>query len=395
MWNTLKKQKDNYELSIMNYKLKEEKLKNCRGAIHHTNVGANSIRLFLFKFCFLNIILTSIFVIKIFAVEDLNLILKDITNINKIPAHTGIKEIKYIKGKETYLSKSEIYFLNITKFKFVTIYPEKFKGNTMAADGKNMLMFLVSHRLKTSSPLKDYDSNSANGQMQTIKGRDNLFLEIDFNDFKKNYTCEILGEERLLNYNTVVIGITSLRIPQTFRKLWVESNKHFIIKEERYYDKKLYYTFFYSAINFTAPTAEQLKAIPPKNAFSLPMMADNNNTQYTDDLNKAKKMFPTAPFLKTIPPNFHFEKAFSQKGMGVKTIAVRYTDGMISLVINKRQKGFLDKLGIFGARLRELLKDARDYSPFTYYEFDKGENNIVIHSEFSLNYIKELAKNLQ
>lgn len=343
----------------------------------------------LIGFFFLN----NIFLIKVFSAEDINLILKDITDINKVPAHTGIKEIKYIKDKETYMNKSEIYFLNITKFKFVTTYPEKFKGNTIAADGKNMLMFLVSHRIKMSSPLTDYSSNSANGQMQTIKGRDNLFLEIDFNDFKKNYTYQILSEEKLLNYSTTVIGITSLRTPQTFRKLWVENSKHFIIKEERYYDKKLYYTFFYSSLNFIAPTAEQLKTVPPKNAFSLPMMG-GNNTQYTSDLSKAKKMFPQAPFLKNLPQDFYFEKAFSQKGMGVETITVRYTDGMISLVVNKRQKGFLDKLGIFGARIRELLKDVRDYSPFTYYEFDKGENNIVVHSEFTLGYIKELAKSL-
>ena len=134
--------------------------------------------------------------------------------------------------------------------------------------------------------------------------------------------------------------------------------------------------------------------MPPKNAFSLPMMG-GNNTQYTSDLNKAKKIFPQAPFLKNLPQNFHFEKAFSQKGMGVETITVRYTDGMISLVVNKRPKGFLDKLGIFGARIRELLKDVRDYSPFIYYEFDKGKNNIVIHSEFTLDYVKELASQLK
>ena len=60
------------------------------------------------EFSFLGLILVSIFFIKVFSAEDINLILKDITDINKIPAHNGIKEVKYIKDKKTYIYKSEI-----------------------------------------------------------------------------------------------------------------------------------------------------------------------------------------------------------------------------------------------------------------------------------------------
>lgn len=329
--------------------------------------------------------LTLILILRSSYGESISSVIKKINNLESIPPHCGIRVSIFYKNNNKYISKAEIKFKNFSRFKMTTIQPETQKGNIVGADGENLIMYMPKYRMKSETPLSLFtkiDKERPRG------GGAGFILDFDLDKLFKNYQVKLQEDKE--NY---ILSIISLRKPAHQRNIWINKRKNLIVKDERYFDNKLYFKFYYEKLEFKQPEESELEIKIPAFVFTLPSSKEEQTVSYFS-MEEARKNLKGIPFLKKIPERFEFILCRIKKEMGKETISVRYSDGVINILLQKREKRILRDGILKLLRSDEILKEFRNYTIPNFYEYETEEEVITISGEFPENLLKDFLGNI-
>lgn len=313
--------------------------------------------------------------------EDISSILKSINNFEDIPPHCGTRVSTFYKEGKEYTSKTEIKFKSIHKFKMTTIAPESQEGNIFGSDGERFMMYIPKYRIKSISDLPDF--TKIQEQRPRGGGGAGFVLNCNLDKLFKRYEVKLSKDSE--NY---IISIKSKRKPSHRWEIWVNREKKLITKQERFFEGKLYYKFYYEKLEFRMPTDEEMKIKIPVLAISLPTPKDEGVVYYSPT--EARKNLKNIPHLKNVPPGFEFIFCRKRKEMGGDTIFVRYSDGLLNILLQKREKKHLD--GILKLLGGDMLEDFQNYAIPNSYDKESDKETITIQGEFPENLLKSFLE---
>lgn len=334
-------------------------------------------------------IIITLLIINSSIAKDIYSIIKIISNIDNIPPHIGEKVKIYYKDNKKYVKKEKISFLSLKEFKILATSPANQKGSVFACDGEKIIGYFPPLRMKMEVKFDDKKEIR-----MPDKGNETFSLDIDYNKLIKNYEVKIIGGDKINNRDTNIILIKSKRNKYCHsRKIFVDKEKYFILREERYYNNNLYYSFYFENIEYRSPTDEELKIEVPTLAIPMPIPKNPKKPIIYNSINEAKKKIKNIPLLIEVPKEFTIDEINETQSFGqAKDLNIHYSDGLVGISINKSDKGvFLKFLKLLGSKMDNMIQDAENYSPFYYYKIEKDNERIIIKGEMPEEILKKMA----
>lgn len=312
-------------------------------------------------------------------------VLTRITSVKNVPSHAGTKKAVFYKNGKEYVSVTEAYYATPFVFKFLQKAPESYKGNVVMGDGNSFILFFARQNMKLTTKI------NKNQEYRIDRGEQNLYLNADMKKLQKNYKVKITGKENVGNRPCLVLSISGNPFS---RKLWVDAQKFFILKEKRFYNGKPTYEFSYTKIEYRKPTPSEMETKLPKIGFPLPA----GNDRYIPSFASAKKQFPELPAFNSLPGKFSFDFVQHSKSVLGELFVVVATDGLTDLRIAVTRGGVIKKFmeKIFGDKAKEFQKDAVNYSPLNFAQGDESSGDAAmgpsVSGEFPLPFLEKIFK---
>lgn len=308
-------------------------------------------------------------------------LIKKVSDFNHIPAHQGVKTAHFYKNGKHFSARTEIKYLDTKHFLFKTHEPEKYKGNLIAADGENFLMYMPKFRARLKMQLRL--------DIRLEKGIETIHLNIDMAPLNKNYHVSYLGKQKVAGQETAVFQLKGKKIP-FLQKIWVATEKPLILQAEKQYQGKKYYSFTYTDFSFAPPSPEEIAPKIPIAAFPLPSQSD---LEFFDSLSDARQRLKNAsiPILEKLPSGYAFSHVEVMKSPLGEVVSSLYSDGVSGIRVGKRKEGgvFDGMLKMFGLNMDEIQNDIKNYSPMNFYEIKKGNEFFALSGELPDTVLKK------
>ncbi len=309
-------------------------------------------------------------------------LLKDAGNAKNKPAFTGTQKLQFFKEGKNLSERIEFHFAGEKSFKAEILDPPDLKGTMFGRTGDQFAVYVPKFHFKMNQPTSDKDKGVA------AQG-DNLYIVGNWEVFKKNYTVSFVKNEMFLKLPVHKITITNKHSTFVKRHLWIDVKSHVLLKEERYFNGKLYYDFAYEKIQFKKPSAKTLEV----NVGGKGINAPNIKRSIYTNIKEAKPHFPFTPFYPSkLPPGFVFKDTRVRESMFGKDVIFIFTDGLHVVRLEERKGGLLSGLG---GLLRGLMEKFQDYSPTNTAKKDHEGYEISATGELPPSMLEDLLNTLK
>ncbi len=313
---------------------------------------------------------------------DAYALLKDAGNVKNKPPFDGVQALQFTKPDKTLNERIQFYFVNEKNFKAEILDPPDLKGTMFGRRGDMFHVYVPKFHFKMNQPISDKDKGVA------AQG-DNLYIVGNWDIFKKNYNVLYVKDGKFLQMPVYKITITNKHSHFVKRNLWIDKKNHVLMKEERFFNGKQYYSFSYEKIQFKKPDVKNLDVASGGKGINAPQIKRDIFLKLSD----AKPHFPFQPFYPSkLPGGFVFKDARIRQSMFGKDIIFIFTDGLQVIRIEQRKSGLLGGLGNL---LRGLIDKFADYNPANTLKNNKEGTEISIIGELPVDMLNGLFVSLK